>query len=68
MTKKKKKNALTVTFIKGLQQRIYSGLQDTSGEPVVMAITPREVDWTYWVYPERGLFAEWGPRGHWIQR
>ena len=33
-----------------------------------MASTAREVDRTFWVYPERGLFTEWGPRGHWIQR
>ncbi len=31
-----------------------------------MASTARKVDWTCSVYLERDLFAEWGPRRHWI--
>ena len=58
--------ALTVTFIKDLQQRIYWGHQDMSGEAVVMASTARKVDWTYSAYLERDLFAECGPRCYWI--
>ena len=31
-----------------------------------MASTSSGVEWTYWEYLERSLFAEWGPRRHWI--
>jgi len=33
-----------------------------------MANIALKVGWTRWDRLERELFAEWGPRGHWIQR
>ena len=40
----------TVTFIEDVQQRLYKGHQDASGDPVVMASTALTVDWTRWVH------------------
>src|SRR5258706_551408 len=54
--------AVTVTFIEDVQQRIYSGYQGATGEPVVMATTALGLDWTYRARQEREVFAEWSPR------
>ncbi len=59
--------ALTVTFIKDIQQRTYWCHEDASGEALIMASTTIVVDWARWARRERELFAEWDLHCDWIR-